>query len=571
MRFCLFIFLGLIVENASAQFRGIFAPAEVDIASNIDKTERFSQYDGLIIRKLNILVLEPFGRTIVDTTIRADDFLSNLGNALHSNTKEFVVRNIILIKEGQIFDALKLRESERLIRQTGFVRDARSEVEKVNENGVEISLIIGDLWSIRADLQQIREPTILRIVDQNFLGYAHRIDNTFSYDHLSPGNFNIFGNYTIPYIHDTWLSATAFYTTSFDRTTSGFLVERPFFSPLTTWAGGAGVNTQDQNFGNGSANGLLIARNKFVEQDYWLGHAFQIGKGESAKARSTRLGVAGRVFNRTHTVLPNITDDTLNLFSNATFLLGSIAYAYRNYYIDRDIYRFGVTEDVPVGLVVQAMGGIEFRGPFTRHYTRMRTSYGNHFSGFGNISVGVDFGTFFRNSKMEQGQINYNASYFSDLFKIGRWGLRQFVYSLASFGINRYPGEYVSLNADHELYGFHSDAVRGTKKIAINFQPVFYAPYSVLGFRFAPVLLLGFGMLGDNQIQLFKSRIYPSYGAGILVRNESLAFRTFQLSIAFYPFVPDQAGADFNINPIGVYDLRYQDFFMQRPGVAVFR
>jgi hypothetical protein len=571
-KFLLFIFLGLICENASAQIRGIFTPVEVDLASAINKEERYSEFDGLNIQKLNIVILEPFGRTIIDTTIRADNIISNIGNSLHSNTKEFVVKNIIIIHENEPFDALRLRESTRLIRQSGIVKDARAEIKQIDENNVEITLILADLWSIRADLQQIKEPTILRLFDVNFLGYAHQIDNTFIYDHTQPGSFQMFGSYTIPYIHHTWTTATLFYSTTIQQTTRGFAVDRPFFSPITKWAGGVSVRSHEENFSEDNVNGSLFNKSKFIEQDYWFGRAFQLLPGESARARSTRIGVAGRVFNRVYTVTPILAaEDSLQLLSNSTFLMGSVSYAYRTYYIDRDIYRFGVTEDVPTGLVVQAMGGVELKGAFTRPYTRMRVAYGNHFNKFGNVSAGIDFGTFFRNSRMEQGAVNYNLSYFSDLFKLGTWGLRQFVYTLASFGINRYPAEFVSLNADNELYGFHSESVFGTKKISINLQPVFYAPYSVLGFRFAPVLLLGFGMLGGNNQPLFRGRVYQSYGAGILVRNESLAFRTFQLSIAVYPFVPDQQGMDFNINPIGAYEMRYQDFFMHRPGVVAYR
>jgi len=73
-------------------------------------------------------------------------------------------------------------------------------------------------------------------------------------------------------------------------------------------------------------------------------------------------------------------------------------------------------------------------------------------------------------------------------------------------------------------------------------------------------------LVDSNSSFFLKSTVYQVYGIGLLVRNENLIINSFRFSFAFYPNEPGRAGVDFKINPFGAYDLRFNDFFLSKPG-----
>jgi hypothetical protein len=566
-------------EDAFSQRGGIFSPVFIDYNNSVDKSERYLQYEGKIIKTLHIKTLEPFGTSVDDTTDYHPHLLGRIGNTLHITTRESVIRNIILLKEGQPFNALNARESERIIRQTGFVRDARLRVVETEDGMVEVHIVSGDFWSIVPNIYSLRNPYEAGLTEGNFLGISHRLDANLIYD-AERNHFASYGSYTIPFIRNTFGSLSAFYSAGRDgEGVSGISLQRPLLSSVFDWAGGAEFirNTNvyempgEQREADQAATGFNTSRSRSAHWDYWLMRSFKVGVGESARARNTRIAVAGRVSGINFSERIAELSDTIAPQENSLFVLGTVGYFIREYFIDRDIYRFGITEDIPIGLLVSFTGGYQIGEISSRPYFKLRAALGRHIENFGNISGAVNFGTFMNRGALEQGAFTYNAGYFSDMFRMGRWGLRQFIYTLGYYGINRRPHESVNLNADNELFGFNAPGLMGTKKAALNFNTVFYAPRAFAGFRFAPVVLLGFGMLGDDNAGLFSGRIFQSYGGGLLIRNESLFFQTIRLSFVLFPGMQGLGGAMYNFNPIGTYDLRYQDFFTQKPGTVVYR
>ena len=76
------------------------------------------------IRSISIYSFEPFGTRITDTVGHPRSFVQKAGNALHMRTLNSVVRNYLLFNEGQPLDLFTVSESERLLRQSQFMRDA---------------------------------------------------------------------------------------------------------------------------------------------------------------------------------------------------------------------------------------------------------------------------------------------------------------------------------------------------------------------------------------------------------------------------------------------------------------
>ncbi|HEV7229867.1 MAG TPA: hypothetical protein VGO45_00980, partial [Bacteroidia bacterium] len=88
-------------------------------------TESYKYYQGKIIRNIRIITVDPMGKVINDTLILPGGFIERAGNRIHIKTKTFVVRNKLLFENEDALDSLKLIESERLLRASIGIRDAK--------------------------------------------------------------------------------------------------------------------------------------------------------------------------------------------------------------------------------------------------------------------------------------------------------------------------------------------------------------------------------------------------------------------------------------------------------------
>ena len=77
-------------------------------------------------------------------------FYDKIGNALHSKTKEFAIKNVILIKENQPLDSLLVKESERLIRAQRFVSSISiiTQLTEKQSDSVDVFIRVLDSWTI---------------------------------------------------------------------------------------------------------------------------------------------------------------------------------------------------------------------------------------------------------------------------------------------------------------------------------------------------------------------------------------------------------------------------------------
>ena len=87
--------------------------------------------------------------------------------------------------------------------------------------------------------------------------------------------------------------------------------------------------------------------------------------------------------------------DPQHMFSNEDFYLASIGISTRKYVQDKFIFRYGITEDVPIGIVYSLTGGYQVKNNSGRFYLGMRFSFGNYHE-WGYLSSNFEYGTFIR-------------------------------------------------------------------------------------------------------------------------------------------------------------------------------
>jgi hypothetical protein len=438
-------------------------------------------------------------------------------------------------------------------------------------DSVDIYIRELDIWSIIPKGSASTSKSTINLADQNFLGLGHEFQADYTRNYAE-GTNSYHTNYSIPNIKNSYVRGTVHYGKDGNKNINkSFTIDRPFFSPFAKWA--AGVNFT-QHYFNDSAQidnlKLDMLTYRFNSQDYWAGHAIRIFEGNTEYSRTTNFISAVRFFRVRYLEKPGENFDTLHLFSDENFYLASIGVSTRKYVQDKYIFKFGITEDVPIGKVFSLTGGFQEKNNRTRLYVGARVSMGNYYP-WGYLSSNFEYGTFFRSSHVQEGVFTAGVNYFTGLMEVGKWKLRQFVKPQVTIGINRFASDSLTLNDGYGLDGFHTTALQGTSRLLLTLQTQAYAPWNFIGFRFGPFLIYSMGILGDVLTGYKNSKMYSQIGVGVLIKNENLVFNAFQLSLSFYPNIPGSGTNVFKMNSFSTADFGFRDFEIGKPGPVVYR
>jgi hypothetical protein len=532
----------------------------------------YSSFEGKIIRKIEIASIDPFGYSIADTTISKQSFFNKAGNSLHVKTQGIAIRNLLLIRKNEPFNSLLVKESERLIRIQEYVNEVFLYVVSAGPKSDSVDIIINELdkWSIIPEGSVSSSGFRVGLTDKNILGTGHEFENVFSRNYINRNN-SFATTYSIPNIRNTYINTRLHY--AFDGNNNfarSLIIERPFFSPLAKWAAGVSLAAMAKNDSLKYLNLVYSPPDlKFKVRDLWAGKAFNILPGDTANELVTNLILSARYYRIRFSEKPSDLYDHLHYYSNEDFYLFSIGISSRKYVQDRYVFKFGVTEDVPVGRVIGLTGGYQIKNNSGRPYLGLRISNGDY-NRWGYLSSTIEYGTFFQSSHAEQGVLTAGVEYFSDLFGIGRWKFRQFVKPQLTLGLNRFSPDSLTLNEGKGLNGFKSIELSGTKRLVFTLQTQSYPPWNLIGFRFGPFLSYTLGILGDSENGFKSSKIYSQIGIGVLIKNENLVFNMFQVSISFYPLIPGVGQDIFKMNSFRTIDFGFRDFEFGKPDIVNF-
>jgi hypothetical protein len=533
----------------------------------------YSTFQGKIIRKIDIVTLDPFGYSASDTTVQSQSRLTKAGNSLHIKTQIIAIRNLLLIRENESFNSFFVKESERMIRSQKFVHDVSFLVVSAGGKSDSVDIFIRelDIWSIYPQVSISTSQMTLGLSDKNFLGTGHEFQDVFSRN-ISTGINAFRTNYFIPNFMTTYINSNLHYEVDgYGNRRRSLAIDRPFYSPYAKWAGGISFSSLVKKDSLKYLNPLYGPLNyKVKTQDFWAGKAIQIFKGSTEDELATNLIFSARYLRVRYLEKPTDINDPFQIYSNEDFYLTGIGISTRKYVQDKYIFKYGIIEDVPVGKVFELTGGYQLRNNSWRPYLGMKVSFGNY-NEWGYLSTDLEYGTFFRASHTEQGVITASINYFTGLFEIGKWKFRQFAKPQIMIGINKFPYDSLTLNTGYGITGFNSTLLSGTNRLLLTLQTQSYAPWNLYGFHFGPYLNFSLGMLGD-AISGFKNRkVYSQMGFGVLIKNEYLVFNTFQISISFYPIIPGKGQNIFKMNAFSTSDFGFRDFEIGKPVTVMYQ
>ncbi|UPS91404.1 hypothetical protein [Bizionia sp. M204] len=553
--------------------------------TTVPKRSNFRDVENKIVRHIYVDSHDPFGFSFTDSTETANSWLEKAGNTVHLKSKDFAIRNYLMFEKNQPLDSLLLIESERLLRSQDFIREVAFKVEHVagSRDSVDVYITTLDSWSLIPSGSISSSKLKVKLREENFLGFGHqfkmRYDTRFS-DNKSAYDVR----YAVSNFKNTYINSAAGYTTTLEGAKSKYLnIERPFFSAYTKWAAGVYIDEQFARKWLPDANmDLGVQDLKYQSQDLWAGYSFDLFKGNTERERTTNIITSFRFLNLNYREPPSLAYDSIQYFSSETFYLGSIGISSRQFVDDRYLFRDGIIESVPVGDYLAIIAGNQRKNSQNRLYLGAKVGHGNYYN-WGYLSLNMEYGTFFNTSKKEQTAYSFSANYFTNLISLGStWKMRQFIKSQVLIGKNRLNsvGDRVTIdeyndfrnyydveNANNEnmgIPGFDSDLL-GTSKFLITLQTQFYPPWELMGFRVNPYLNIKSALLGTENTKLISSKLYSSFSAGVILKNDYLVFESIQLSISFYPSIPTEGNSIFTTNAISVDDFNLPGFELGKP------
>ncbi|MCB2222157.1 MAG: hypothetical protein KQI35_17370 [Bacteroidetes bacterium] len=531
------------------------------------KPKSYLGNEGYIIRDIHVVTFDPFGHFIQDTSIHPQKFLMKAGNTLHIKTYPFTIKNMLLFKENEPYDSLAVQESERLIRSQRFLRDVQLFTLPASKgsDSLDVYVWVWDVWSLVPGVAWSTNSLKTDLTDENFIGLGHRFRGDMRWDRPTGTNFTRI-SYLIPNIKTSYISASLeYYFSGNNDLLRNIAFERTFYSPLTKWAGGVFLGQMITSVSYIQQDTVRHISSNTNLQDYWGAWSWKLLKGNSVAARTTNLILSGRMIMTRYPGRP-AASEAANIFNSQTTYFAGLGFTSRKYIRDRYIFDYGKVEDVPIGRAFGLTAGFDVQQT-NRWYLGLQAAWGNYYR-FGYLSTHFEYGTFVQTSGLQQGAITGRFNYFTRLFKLGNWKIRQFVKPTAIFGLKRFPGDNLTFKED--MKGFEELAYAASSMVVLTLQTQSYAPWNLFGFHFGPYFFTSLGMLGNESSGFSKSRLYSFFGLGVLIKNDYLVFNNFQVSLAFYPFVPGKGANIFRTNSFETRDYGFRNFEISKPSIVNF-
>lgn len=546
----------------------------------IAKSEQaFRRYEGKIIRNITVKHFG-FERTFADTSTRIGYFGTKVLNSLHTDTRTYIIKQNLFIKENRPLNPAKLADNERYLRTLGFIQDARIFVTPVpgSSDSVDLLVITKDLFTLAAVLDVSSTSVRARLAEANFLGMGQRIQGTVLWEQNRTPRAGYELLYSKTNIGGSFINGTIAYTQINTGRSEGiedegaFYVrfERPLVSPFSQFAGATEVSVNQSN-NVYSKPDSLFQRYKYNVYDAWVGYNLgsrKLEEGENYENNRNRLFVSARYMQTNYLKTPAFVGDGIHpIYNSRKMLLGQLSLFRQDFYKLNYIYGFGVTEDVPMGYNVSITGG------WTRHLNIERPYAGFQAQQYivspkgGFIDAVFKVGGYYRNNRIEDASTLLAINFFTRLLPIYRWKNRNVINISITNLRNRVTYEPLRINNDYGLKEFSTDSVAGVRRISLYGESILYTNKKIFGFRFAPFASVGVSIVNPENLPFIKSDGYSGIGAGIRTRNENLIFGTIEAHVMYFPRPVYNVG-NFRVDLRSDIRFRYKTNFVNAPDVV---
>lgn len=524
------------IYNSKSKFLRFLAPLLITSPSNSEDANLalptlevgrhyYARYNNLTITEISIIQANIFERIGQDEITGIGHFMDEV----HTLTRERQIKQNLLFKVGDKISPYKMSINEELLRSLPFVAVAYIVVEpnRMKPDEAVVKVFVRDSWTISADAAWFGNYYV-SVFDKNFLGTGNelKLQYNFPMEGHTDGvaiEYNInnaFGTFT-----DLTLEAGMGYTDNKLKARAS----RKFILPSDhIWGFTAGYEQYLDGLNSIQDTTLIIKRSEYGA---WYGYSLSIDPNQG-----TTLYATTGVDKIDYDLRPEVEADLNPYYHNRTTALVNLGVSRQNFFQGNMIYGYGKTEDIPFGYKFEVTGGYEW-GEFSgkRSYFGALAAWGD-LIGSSYLNARVAYGSYYNeDGVMEQGALNSYLNFFSPLFRMGSFYIRQFFYGTATWGFNRKFGEkeQLSFNDLAKVRGMWASRQNsGTNRLTLGTESVIFTPLILYNFRFAFYLWGDVGFMGYNPA-IFNNPLSSAAGIGVRIKNERLIFNNIQLRLGF--------------------------------------
>jgi hypothetical protein len=556
-------------------------PSALPGTGAIKNEDEFLPYKGKIIRNIFIQKIG-FNKSVYDTSNNNNNFLSKLGNALHTSTKRRIIRNNLFFSEGDSLQPNLMADNDKFIRDLSFLQDAKIRIDALNIHPDSVDIIVSakDVFPIGGSLSEASTDfASFEFNDDNLFGTGNIIQVKNLFDTKRSPNYGVGLEFLKRNIGGTFVNIAVGYNNQNPTFNTGRLEERsifirgelPLVSPYHSITGAFDVSSNNaiNRYVEDSIHKRLFQYN-YRNIDAWIG--LSIGAKKQLKynfsSRKKQL-IALRILNRDFVTTPTITLTTYDSrYSDLKGSLVSYTRFQQDFYHTNFIYGFGRNEDIPEGFNLTYTGGFTNQNDiqrlflsidYQRSYLSRKNSYLNY-----NIKVGG----YYNNERIEDFIFFASAERFTKLRHLGasRWYSRHFISGSVTQQINTFLNDPLRLSSIYGLPLINNPTTNSSGRATLNAETVFYNTWSFFGFRFAPFCFANISYLKTEGFSITKGDLYSAVGSGFRTRNENLVFGTMEFKLYYFPRVVDNMN-QWNFTVTTDLKFRYNSQFVNKPNI----
>ncbi|KAF0196118.1 MAG: Uncharacterized protein FD166_2603 [Bacteroidetes bacterium] len=531
----------------------------------------FLNEKGKIIRSVRIYKSEVFGSSVFDTTLRSDLWLDRTLNSLHFNTHDQVIRSYLQFHKGDRINPVVLADNERILRQSALFEDARLMViSNVNSDSADIVVIIRDVFPVGFDLK-VRDAhsSSVRLYNRNIFGFGQQLSQSFEINtDQRPRIYLSEGALKIRNIRRSFTDVVLAWQNRPDIKTGGIQVTKPFISPETRTGGGLFIrNTKSMTIPGDQQAATTL---EYSEYDLWGGYSTIINRFQSPAFDRSVIAIAGRYYNLNMKGSPSVVMRSLYPSVTVNRYLAAVSLIRSGYYRSNMVTGFGRTEDIPTGHMARLTLGYETSILHSRVYSGIKLLSGRLLTRNGFIYSWFEGSGYWSEGRMNDGVAGLGCDYISPLYKSGTFRIRSFGSLSYLKGINRTSDSRLLLKNNDFTETFNRFETSGDQRITARIESVIFSPYYLLGFRFAAYAFAEAAAVAPNSQFVLKGDLVPAVGFGLRIKNENLAFSTFQIGLTWYG-KSDHSGRNMIFEFSDIPQINLMRFNIEAPEITGYR
>lgn len=477
----------------------------------------FSEFEGKRIDSIRI-----YRGNIFNGQYSSGDFRT-LANSLHAVTRENKIWRNILFKEGETVSPLVFAQNEQLLRSLSYLTDASILLEENGDGGVIVNIITRDSWSIGLTVRSVpNSRRYIDIYDSNIFGSGDRLDLRTYVNYkgkMYGGNMleyhasNLWGSFFQLDMIGGW---------GYEERHFGIKLDKEYILPSDFIAGGI---AEDKKYYEWETLADTMPLNRHRNYDLWA------GKSWAFPAVNGSFYMGARFQDLTFYERPEVRPDSNTYYHSRRMLLFNTGIYRETYYRGNMIYGYGRTENVPYGHRFEFTAGRVWGEFGDKWYTAFDAAVGKQ-TQIGYFRAGATISSYWdEKSKPLQGALELEFDAFSNLWKVRRSYLRQFLTIRYLQGFDRLEGEGEQLTfwRDNSPRGLRNDYRSANSRLVMKNETVLFSPVYFYGFRFVFFGFADLGWIGNDKMP-FRNDFYTAFGLGVRLKNERLIFNTIQLS-----------------------------------------